>query len=300
MKRRGGARRVPHAAARMKQDGRMQMELQFHKYANLFPMMDSEQAAGLEGDILKNGLVNKTILLHSDGTILDGRNRYTVCAKHAIKFETETFAGTDDEALRHVVSVNLKRRHLTESQRAGIAAEIARLRHGSNRFKKTDDVEVQICTSTDSDSISATREEAASMMGVSRRTVNYAAKALRAGVPELSEAVKSGDLNVYAAAKAATFMPAEEIAPAIKDGSIRKRIREAERSASSKDPANLAEVKGTGGKVRTILSIAREVIECAAALDAETRKADSRFSKMQVMLISKRLSAVAKRFEAYL
>jgi ParB-like chromosome segregation protein Spo0J len=52
---------------------------EFHRYANLFPLMEGPEFAELVEDIRANGL-HEPIMLH-EGKILDGRNRYRACEK---------------------------------------------------------------------------------------------------------------------------------------------------------------------------------------------------------------------------
>ena len=87
-----------------------------------------------------------------------------------------------------VVSLNLHRRHLDESQRAMVAAKIATLPKGANQH-------VQICTPS--------REKAAELLNVSTRTVASARKVLDEGAPELVAAVERGAVSVSAAADVA-------------------------------------------------------------------------------------------------
>src|ERR1700760_4085852 len=89
--------------------------LKFHPLANLFPMLTDAELDDLGEDMRQNGQV-ETVKLHR-GMILDGRNRYTAAGKKGLGVRTELFQGSDHEALGWVVSKNLKRRHLNESQR---------------------------------------------------------------------------------------------------------------------------------------------------------------------------------------
>ncbi len=61
--------------------------------------------------------------------ILDGRNRFRACKKAGIAARFKNYAG--DNPLAFVLSANLKRRHLNESQRADIAAKLANMRQGA-------------------------------------------------------------------------------------------------------------------------------------------------------------------------
>lgn len=77
-----------------------------------------------------------------------------------------------------VVSLNLHRRHLNESQRGMVAAKVATLKHG----QKPGDVEISTSTQT----------EAADLLNVSRETVIKARKVIEKGTPALREAVERG------------------------------------------------------------------------------------------------------------
>ena len=60
-------------------------------------------------------------IILADGQILDGRNRHRACELAGVEPEFVESDGADPLAL--VVSLNVKRRHMTASQRAISAAE---------------------------------------------------------------------------------------------------------------------------------------------------------------------------------
>lgn len=60
--------------------------------------------------------------------ILDGRNRWRACEAAGRTPFYEVFRG--DDPLAWVLSLNLHRRHLDESQRAMVAGKVANLPHG--------------------------------------------------------------------------------------------------------------------------------------------------------------------------
>ena len=94
-----------------------------HPYAGLFPLLGEADLAELAKDIKCNGLQEPITLF--EGKILDGRNRYRACllAGVAPSFRVWAGAGTGS-ALDYVVSTNLHRRHLTDQQRALVAAGV--------------------------------------------------------------------------------------------------------------------------------------------------------------------------------
>lgn len=98
--------------------------MQFHDYANLFPMMPEEDLRSLAEDIRANGL-HQPIVVYQ-GKILDGRNRWRACELAGVEPQVCDAAGVmgDGDAARFVVSLNLHRRHLSQSQLATVARDL--------------------------------------------------------------------------------------------------------------------------------------------------------------------------------
>jgi hypothetical protein len=98
------------------------MDREFHEVANIFPMMNETEFAELRADIQANGLL-EPIWLEKNGKIVDGRNRYTACRQLGIEPKYQAVKpGTN--LLEFVVSLNLKRRHLTTGQKTCVALEM--------------------------------------------------------------------------------------------------------------------------------------------------------------------------------
>lgn len=155
-------------------------ELDAHPLAEMFPLMDNESITALADDIKKHGL-NQPILIH-EGLILDGRNRFKACQLAGVDPVFDNYQG--DDPLGYVLSLNLHRRHLTPSQRAALAAEIANMESGART-----DLEPRAKMPKVSQS------EAAEKLGVSRRYVKEAKKIQRES-PEHFEQIKSGHKSI--------------------------------------------------------------------------------------------------------
>jgi hypothetical protein len=166
-------------------------ELTLHPFCEIIPPCTAKEFAELKEDIKKNGLQVPVKLLTDQ--ILDGRSRYNACIELEkegvrIDFKTDAFSGTQKDALAYVISMNVKRRQLTPSQRAIIAAKLVNSSVGGDRHSVKLPNEV-------------TQEDVARLSGVAKKMVTDAAKVLKAKRPDLADKVLKGELAVNKAAK---------------------------------------------------------------------------------------------------
>jgi N6-adenosine-specific RNA methylase IME4/ParB-like chromosome segregation protein Spo0J len=167
------------------------MTLEFHPLANIFPLLEGEPFDELVADVRAHGLREPIMIF--DEKILDGRNRYRACLEAGSSPLFLDYLGKDP--LGFVISKNLHRRHLTESQRAMVAANLATMRQGAR---------------TDLSPIGEmSQARAAKLLNVGKRSVERAAEVRDHGTPELRRAVELGYVSVSAAADVAT-LPVEE------------------------------------------------------------------------------------------
>lgn len=157
--------------------------MQIHPVAEIFPRMPATEFAALKSDIAAHGL--REPVWTKDGAIIDGRHRWRACEELGVECPVREYEGADLVAF--VVSLNLRRRHLDESQRAMVAASLANLGEGRPET-------AQICA--------VSQTAAADMLNVSRRMVQSAVAVKRDGADELVAAVQDGLVSVSAATEA--------------------------------------------------------------------------------------------------
>lgn len=175
----------------------MSDEIEFHPVADIFPMMSDREFADLTSDIAEYGL-REPVWLHSDGRIIDGRNRYLACRKAGLEPKFREYDGDDSELADFIYSLNYHRRHLSPSQSAMCAARKASYSHGGDRRSdQAGNFQLE------------TREKVAQQFGISPESVTSAKRVQEYGVPELGERVDSGELSVSTAAEIARA-PTEE------------------------------------------------------------------------------------------
>lgn len=168
--------------------------VEFDPVANVFPMIEGKEFDDLVEDIKVNGL-SEPIWTH-DGKIIDGRNRYRACLKAGVQPIFRDWVG--ENSIAFVISANLRRRHLTTSQRAVVAANLATLRKGERS-------DTQNCASV-------TVPQAAKALNVSPRTVNQVHAVQKNGVCALLGEIKAGYLSASKAAQIAKEPPAVQAA----------------------------------------------------------------------------------------
>jgi 16S rRNA G966 N2-methylase RsmD len=163
-----------------------------HRVAEIFPLLEGPEFETLKADIAMKGVLEPIVTCQ--GEILDGRNRYRACQALGIECPAREYTDDDPDPLTFVISLNLHRRHLNESQRAMVAARLATLSRGtptgSNQYERKS-ANLPICTLTQS--------QASEMLNVGDRTVRDAKKVQALGAPELIAAVDNGKIPVSVA-----------------------------------------------------------------------------------------------------
>jgi len=154
-----------------------------HKLAYIFPEIDEAALYALRDDIKAHGQ-REPIWLY-EGKIIDGRHRYQACQMLGRDVLTRNYPG--DDPIGFVLSANLHRRHLNESQRAMVAAKLSNLEQGANQHTKQ----------------GTSIEVASKLLNVGRASIERARIVLGSDDPGLIADVEKGNTSVSNAANTA-------------------------------------------------------------------------------------------------
>lgn len=169
----------------------------------MFPLLEGVEFDCLVEDIRQHGVI-EPVWLYED-RVLDGRNRVRACEQLGVEPPTRVWSG-DGSPLAFVVSTNLKRRHLSESQRAVIAVQLLpefaaeakerQRQHGGTAPGKPKSLSAPVREVTGGKAA----QVAADAAGVSPTYIEYAAK-LKAEAPGLFDLVRSGQKTITEAVR---------------------------------------------------------------------------------------------------
>jgi ParB-like chromosome segregation protein Spo0J len=175
-----------------------------HPAANLFPMMDADALKELAADIKEHGLV-QPITVHQR-QVLDGRNRLVACQMAGVAPKFADWTGTGSPTA-WVISVNLHRRNLTQSQKAAIAFEVLSLYEAEAKERQAiqakinqPQAKVQNVEIIPPLEKAKARDKAAESVGVNPRYISDV-KAIAQERPEMVEKIKAGEITIPAAKK---------------------------------------------------------------------------------------------------
>lgn len=250
--------------------------------AYIEPLTPDEHEA-LERSLLAEGC-RDALVLWGD-VLVDGHNRYGICRKHGLPFQTVQHAQFKSMADVHLwmIDQHLGRRSLSDFQRGVLALRkreiVAERRARSAAAPATaaaaqDDLPPSAPESLApaADDALATREALAKAARLSSSQVVLIEKIQKQGAPELVAAVKAGAISINAAAAVAT-LPAQEQAAAAAAGAdelrlAAKRVREAKRkppAAATVAEDSAAQAAASDAAPPTLASLQARV----AALEAE-------------------------------
>lgn len=183
----------------------MDLKKPIHDIANLWPSMSDEEWGEFLADIKTNGLLDP--ILTWRGAVVDGKHRLKACAETSVLPRFDALPDEWDEwkVATHCQSKH-RRRNLTTSQRAAVAAEaIEKYPRSAGRPPKEDGEKLPPGGGN-----KGTRAgDAAKEMGSSERSVERA-RFVQQNAPEVHEQVKAGRVPLAVAERIAKEPDAEK------------------------------------------------------------------------------------------
>ena len=179
--------------------------------AYIDPLTPDEHEA-LERSLLAEGCRDALVLWGE--VLVDGHNRYGICTKHGIAFNTvqnSQFKSMDDVHL-WMIDQHLGRRSVSDFQRGVLA------------LRKKDIMAARVVPPPQSEATTAeapaapapaplvTREAIAKAARISSNTISQIEKIQKSATPELVAAVKAGTISINTAATVASLPEQEQVA----------------------------------------------------------------------------------------
>jgi hypothetical protein len=199
-----------------------------------------EEYEALERSLLAEGCRDALVLWGN--VLVDGHNRYEICRKHGLPFQTVQHArfGSIEDVYLWMIDHHLGRRSVSTFQR-GVLALRKRELLAERRSRETAAAAVQEAPAVDTPPPQPaaapepldSREAVAKAARLSSSQVLMIEKIHKQAAPEVVAAVKAGTISINAAAAVAT-LPAEEQVAAAAAGKeelkqVAKRVRESKK-----------------------------------------------------------------------
>lgn len=249
--------------------------------AYIEPLTPDEHDA-LERSILTEGC-RDALVLWGD-VLVDGHNRYGICQKHGLPFQTvqnPRFQSMEDVHL-WMIDQHLGRRSVSDFQRGVLALRKREIMAERKARAATATETAEATPAADVPEAAAalpapdplnSREAIAKAARLSSSQVVMIEKIQKQAAPELVAAVKSGTISINAAAAVATLPAEEQVAAAVagKDElkQAAKRVRELNKrkpreEAPSDDKAHAETAAGAEGNTDELHALRQRVAELTA------------------------------------
>ncbi|MDR6768715.1 putative membrane protein YkoI [Acidovorax delafieldii] len=267
--------------------------------AYIEPLTPDEHDA-LERSILTEGC-RDALVLWGD-VLVDGHNRYGICQKHGLPFQTvqnPRFQSMEDVHL-WMIDQHLGRRSVSDFQRGVLALRKREIMAERKARSATATDTAEATPTADVPEAAAalpapdplnSREAIAKAARLSSSQVVMIEKIQKQAAPELVAAVKSGTISINAAAAVATLPAEEQVAAAVagKDElkQAAKRVRELNKrkpreEAPSDDKAHAETAAGAEGNTDELHALRQRVAE----LTAENTELRRQVAQLQAALPS--------------
>ncbi|MDD4892269.1 MAG: hypothetical protein PHU85_20295 [Phycisphaerae bacterium] len=165
----------------------------------LIPPLTTEERAQLEANVIADGCRDPLVIWNS--ILLDGHNRYDICTKRGIKFQTAEHPCKDrDDAAIWIIHNQFGRRNLKPFQRAELALKLEPLVAAKAKANQTgfkgNQYSGPLTKLTKDQSPINTRAEIAKAAGVSEGTIDKARVIAKRAPEEVKEQLRKGVVSI--------------------------------------------------------------------------------------------------------
>ena len=207
------------------------------KFKSLLPALDSVTLESLEANLLENGC-RDSLVLWGD-ILIDGHNRYAICIKHDIPFNTvnKDFDSRED-AMIWIITTQVSRRNLNATQLCrfrGLHYEAEKKRWGGNSRNSDESSRGQnvlLKNGVNDTAVNSTAKKIAQLYKINEKTVRRDEKIAK-GIERVSEISPEAeriisseeikiDKKVLAALLSLTEEEIEDFASAVESGTYKK------------------------------------------------------------------------------
>jgi hypothetical protein len=205
--------------------------------AYIDPLTPDEHDA-LERSIVAEGC-RDALVLWGD-MLVDGHNRYGICRKHGLPFQTvqsTRFQSMEDVHL-WMIDQHLGRRSLSDYQRGVLALRKREIVAGQRARRLAEPAEGASPAPAGPSATLDTREALAKAARISSNQVVLIEKIRKQAAPELVEAIKAGTISINAAAAVSSLPAAEQVAAAAAGKDELKQAAKRARDSRRKAPAD--------------------------------------------------------------
>lgn len=182
------------------------------EFKKLIPPLTAEEYAGLEKSILEEGCRDALVLWGN--VLIDGHNRYEICTKHGIPFETvkKEFDSRDD-AILWMLNNQLARRNLNDFQHAEIVhkcEDVVKAKAKERQRTSTGGTNPQLMEKFPEAEKSTSRDELGKMAGISGKTYEHAVEVIEKAPEPVVQAARSNDLSINMAHQVTKLEPEKQ------------------------------------------------------------------------------------------
>lgn len=172
------------------------------EFKNLIPPLTKEEYQGLEQKIITEGFdVSQGKLITWNGILVDGHNRYEICTRNKIQFETQEKQFDNRESVKEWIILNqFGRRNLSSFQRSELALQLKPLiqAKAKENLKTNTENQNRMPFQNSGKAIEKyqTDKVLAKIAGVSHDTIYKVEQIQKHASDEVKQKVKSGEMSI--------------------------------------------------------------------------------------------------------